>query len=158
MALLNDDMQKEVRAQLAVVKHPVKMIYFTQELECPGCRETRELLAEVAPLNEHITLEVRNFQVDKAEAEALGVDRIPAIVIQGDEDRGIRLYGMPSGYEFMSLLEALKLVPKRPVGMLCLSGNRSLPGTRWLRAHGFEAYSLRGGLTAWRSAKLPLKK
>jgi rhodanese-related sulfurtransferase len=39
-----------------------------------------------------------------------------------------------------------------PVVVLCLSGHRSLPGTRWLRARGYEAYSLRGGLMAWRKA------
>ena len=39
-----------------------------------------------------------------------------------------------------------------PVVVLCLSGHRSLPGTRWLRARGYEAYSLRGGLLAWKSA------
>jgi rhodanese-related sulfurtransferase len=39
-----------------------------------------------------------------------------------------------------------------PVVVLCLSGHRSLPGTRWLRARGYEAYSLRGGFLAWRKA------
>ena len=41
---------------------------------------------------------------------------------------------------------------KIPVVVLCLSGHRSLPGTRWLRARGYAAYSLRGGFLAWRKA------
>ncbi len=36
--------------------------------------------------------------------------------------------------------------------VLCLSGHRSLPGTRWLRARGYEAYSLQGGILAWKKA------
>ncbi len=46
----------------------------------------------------------------------------------------------------------LQLDPSRPVVVLCLSGHRSLPGTRWLRARGYEAYSLKGGVMAWKQA------
>jgi rhodanese-related sulfurtransferase len=50
-------------------------------------------------------------------------------------------------------IERLNLDPGTPVVVLCLSGHRSLPGTRWLRARGFEAYSLRGGVLAWKRAR-----
>lgn len=49
-------------------------------------------------------------------------------------------------------IRSLALDPARPVIVLCLSGHRSLPGTRWLRARGYEAYSLKGGIMAWRRA------
>lgn len=49
-------------------------------------------------------------------------------------------------------LERLELDDSRPVVVLCLSGHRSRPGTRWLRAKGIEAYSLRGGIGAWKRA------
>ena len=48
-------------------------------------------------------------------------------------------------------IDRLKLDPSRPVVVLCLSGHRSVPGTRLLRQRGFEAYSLKGGLIAWRA-------
>jgi rhodanese-related sulfurtransferase len=54
--------------------------------------------------------------------------------------------------EMPASVERLNLDPRVPVVMLCLSGHRSVPGTRWLRAHGYEAYSLQGGLMAWRKA------
>lgn len=60
--------------------------------------------------------------------------------------------GMPGS------LARLPIDPARPVVMLCLSGHRSRPGTRWLRARGIEAYSLKGGLLAWRLAGYPLQK
>jgi rhodanese-related sulfurtransferase len=47
-------------------------------------------------------------------------------------------------------IDRINLDPSIPVIVLCLSGHRSLPGTRLLRSRGFEAYSLRGGLIAWK--------
>lgn len=60
--------------------------------------------------------------------------------------------------EMPGSLERLPLDPNRPVVMLCLTGHRSIPGTRWLRARGFEAYSLQGGVTAWKKAGFSVKK
>ncbi len=53
-------------------------------------------------------------------------------------------------------MDRLNLDPKRPVVVLCLSGHRSLPGTRLLRSRGIEAYSLRGGIGAWKLNGFPL--
>ena len=60
--------------------------------------------------------------------------------------------GMPAS------LQRLPIDPQLPVVMLCLSGHRSRPGTRWLRARGIEAYSLKGGILAWKQAKYPLNE
>lgn len=49
-------------------------------------------------------------------------------------------------------IEQLELDPSIPVVVLCRTGHRSRPGTRWLRANGYEAYSLRGGITNWLQA------
>jgi rhodanese-related sulfurtransferase len=50
----------------------------------------------------------------------------------------------------------LNLDPEVPVVALCLTGHRSLPAVRWLRSKGYEAYSLSGGITAWKKAGFPL--
>lgn len=55
-------------------------------------------------------------------------------------------------------IDQLNLNPSRPVVLLCLSGHRSRPGTRYLRARGLKAYSLSGGITAWRRMGFPLRK
>lgn len=62
------------------------------------------------------------------------------------------LTGMPSS------LATLNLDATRPVVMLCASGHRSRPGTRWLRARGYEVYSLKGGIAAWQRARYGLRK
>jgi len=58
--------------------------------------------------------------------------------------------------EMPASLQRLELKPGKPVVVLCLSGHRSLPGTRWLRARGYEAYSLQGGILAWKKADYEL--
>ncbi len=92
---------------------PVKLVYFGQEVACQFCRETQAILEEVASLSDKIEVEVNNFVVDKVRAEELGVDKIPAtIVMGGDKDYGVRFYGIPSGYEFTTLVQDIMLVSK----------------------------------------------
>jgi glutaredoxin-like protein len=57
-----------------------------------------------------VTTQVYDLMTDEKEAENLGVDKAPAIAIIGAEDYGVRFYGIPAGYEFVSLLHALKVV------------------------------------------------
>jgi len=53
---------------------------------------------------------VLDFVEDEARAKALNIDKIPAIAVLGpdDEDYAIRFYGIPSGYEFSTLLHSIK--------------------------------------------------
>jgi glutaredoxin-like protein len=83
---------------------------FTQDFECQYCGETRELVEEVAALSELVTADVHDFVEDAEVAEELNVDKIPAVAVIGEEDYGVRFYGIPSGYEFTSLLEAVQMV------------------------------------------------
>ncbi len=110
MPLLNDQIKNDVREMLADVKSPVKLTVFTQSFECEYCKETRELVEEVAELSDQLSVEVYDFEKDAGKAGEFGVDKIPAVAITGAKDYGIRLYGIPSGYEFGSLLEGIKLV------------------------------------------------
>ncbi len=112
MPLMDDKTRQDVRELLSDLTGPVKLLVFTQQFECQMCAETRQICEEVAALNDHITVEVHDFVADASLAESLGVDKIPAIAVLGanDADTRIRFYGIPSGYEFMSLLAAIRLV------------------------------------------------
>jgi glutaredoxin-like protein len=112
MAILNERDRREVQAQLKILTGPVKLVNFTQELACQYCRETEQLLREVKELSDKISLEVYNFQLDKEKAAAYRVDKIPATVVEGSKDYGIRFYGIPLGYEFVPFLEAVKDVSR----------------------------------------------
>ena len=117
MALLNDSVRAEVRTRFKEIKNPVKIINFTQEIECQFCADTRRLLEEVAGLSDKLSIEVYNFVTDKEVAKKYNVDKIPATVIVGDKDHGIRLYGIPSGYEFGTVIESILMVSKRDSGL-----------------------------------------
>ncbi|MBO3803476.1 MAG: thioredoxin family protein [Candidatus Brockarchaeota archaeon] len=85
----------------------VRLIVFTQENECEFCAETRQMAQLLSSLSEKIKLEVYDFAKDSGKAKELGVDKIPAIVPIGSKDYGVRFFGIPAGYEFASLVEAV---------------------------------------------------
>ena len=118
MPLLDANTREQVAADLAGLKNPVKLLMFTQTFECQFCEETRQLCEEIADLSDRITLEVYDFVTDKDKADEYGVDKIPAIAVVGAEDYGVRFYGIPSGYEFMSLLDSLKTVSAGKVELM----------------------------------------
>ena len=111
MAILSAQDQQVVRTHLAGLRHDVKLLFFTQTIGEPETSAiTRQVLDEVVPLNERISLEEVNFVLDKDRAEQFGVTHIPAIVILRDgADTRMRFFGAPAGYEFMSLVEAVAL-------------------------------------------------
>ena len=93
------------------------MIVVTTEQNCMYCNEVKMLAEELAELSPMISVEVYDLERDKDIVELYGLDKAPAIVVvadgrgeEPDTDYGIRFYGIPSGYEFMSLLDALNTV------------------------------------------------
>jgi rhodanese-related sulfurtransferase len=44
----------------------------------------------------------------------------------------------------------------RPVAVICRSGNRSASATRFLRAQGFDAHNVAGGMVVWSMHGLPV--
>ena len=116
MAFLTEKDQQFVQNLFENMQDNVKLIMFTQKLECMYCRETRQILEEVASLSDKIDLTVYNFQVDKEMADKYNIDKIPATIVEGKKDYGIRYYGIPSGYEFSSLLEDIVDVSKNESG------------------------------------------
>jgi glutaredoxin-like protein len=115
--VLEDKEKRLVTELFKNLKNPVKLINFTQELECQFCRETRQLLKEVSELSGQVSLEIYNFQLDKEKVSQYGVDKIPATLIEGDRDYGIRYYGMITGYEFATFLQDILDVSKRESGL-----------------------------------------
>jgi glutaredoxin-like protein len=113
MSLIPDEHRERIRNELGEnLVSPVSIIMFTQELECRFCADTKQLIYEVATLNDKIRAEVHDFVADAQLAQQYGVDKVPALVIKGERDYGIRFYGLPYGYEFQTLMEALTSVSR----------------------------------------------
>jgi glutaredoxin-like protein len=111
--MLSEAVLKELQKRLVGLKQPVKLVVFTQEMECQFCQSTRELAEDLTRVSEKLSTEVYDFVADKEKVEQYGIDKIPAIVVEGEVDYGIRFFGVPSGYEFGSLLEAANVVSRR---------------------------------------------
>ncbi|HEY8895627.1 MAG TPA: thioredoxin domain-containing protein [Niastella sp.] len=56
--------------------------------------------------------------------------------------------------EFTTRITALD--SSKPVYVYCLSGGRSDAASRWLNKNGFTAYSLSGGINAWKRENKPV--
>ncbi|MEM3700027.1 MAG: thioredoxin family protein [Candidatus Bathyarchaeia archaeon] len=108
MSLIPEEHKEHIKAELQEkMENLVKIIMFTQEVECQFCAQTRQLINELAALNDKIKVEIYDFIVDADKAKRYGVDKVPALIIVGEKDYGIRFYGLPYGYEFQTLLESI---------------------------------------------------
>ena len=104
LSLLPDDKKELLRNDFKVkLVDPVKIVMFTQEVECRYCSETRKLAEEIGTISDKITTEVYDFVADAAKAKEYGIERIPALAIIGKKDYGVRIYGIPYGYELQTL-------------------------------------------------------
>ncbi len=118
MAILSESDRERVRERLAKLERPVKLLHFTQELECPSCSATRQLLHELASVSDKLCLETHDFVLERELAERYGVDKVPAtVLLAGGKDYGIRYYGAPAGYEFNALLEDILMVARGDSGL-----------------------------------------
>ncbi|MCS7150783.1 MAG: thioredoxin family protein [Endomicrobia bacterium] len=117
MGILNTQIKNKLKSVLDNLPNDVILKVFTQEIECPTCRENTSLMQEIAEVSDKIKLEVLNFIINKEEAEKLKIDKIPATAVVGEKDYGIRFYGVPAGYEFNSFISALKLVGTKNSGL-----------------------------------------
>ena len=118
MGLLSPADQQKLRTAFDEMTGPVRLVFFTQTLECETCLQTRQILDELPALGDRITIEEVNFILEKDRAAKYGVERVPAVVREGaDGDSRVRFIGAPSGYEFISLVQAVLLVGGRPSGL-----------------------------------------
>jgi alkyl hydroperoxide reductase subunit AhpF len=111
MPLLSAQDRQTLTAHLAPVTKRVDLLLFTQTF---GGSESgpiaKQVLDEVASLNDKIAVVEKNFVLDTEDKTKYGVDKAPAVVVLSDGvDTRMRLYGAATGYEFVSLVEAVLL-------------------------------------------------
>ncbi|HNT23239.1 MAG TPA: glutaredoxin family protein [Anaerolineales bacterium] len=121
--LLNDEVAGQVKDVFSnQLKHPVEILFFGSKDNCEMCDETHKLLGEVTALSDKLHLTVYDLDENKSLASQYHVSMAPTIVVAGREgdqvtDYGVRFAGIPSGYEFSSLIQGLILVSGRDSGL-----------------------------------------
>src|SRR4029079_16986737 len=106
MALLSPADQEKLRQLFGEMSQTVRLLFFTQTIGCDTCLETRQILDELPPLSDKISIEEVNLVLERDKAKENGIDRAPAIAIlrglNGDgvqpDDSRMRFLGAPSGY------------------------------------------------------------
>ena len=109
MGLLSPQDEATLKQHLSVISLPVQLVLFTQAIGgSESATVTKQILGELAALNDKITVVDKNFVLDSEDKKKYNVDKAPAIVILSDDvDTRMRLYGAPTGYEFVGLVEAI---------------------------------------------------
>ena len=130
MGLLKDSDREQLKQEFEKLTNPVKLRFFTQALDCDYCPLTQQVLEELVSLSDKIQLQTYNFAIDKEPVFEYKIARVPAIavarvetqVVDGkeqlrDHDFGIRYYGVPSGFEFGSLVSDILDVSRGESGL-----------------------------------------
>jgi len=124
MSVLEEKVREQVRDMFTALKEPVNLIVFTQSelirvpgIECESCKDNRLLMEEVVSLSDKLSVEVYDFIKDTDKVAEYRIDKIPATIVKDEKDYGIRLYGMPAGYEFSTLLNAIQMVSTGESGL-----------------------------------------
>ena len=117
MALLNEEILQDVTKMLANLPNTTRLVVFTKAEDCDYCEQIVQLVMEVANTSEKVTMEVYDFNKDEEKAAEYNIDKAPAIAIVGQKDYGVRFFGLPSGYEFSTLLHGIQSVSKGSSGL-----------------------------------------
>jgi alkyl hydroperoxide reductase subunit AhpF len=121
--MLNEEICAQIKQIFAVeLDQPVELIYFFDKDKCVSCEETRQLLDELVTLSGKLSLSVVDLDRQPELGRQYNIHHAPALVLAGRDhaelvDYGIRFYGIPSGYEFGSLIHSIQLVSKRDSGL-----------------------------------------
>ncbi len=115
--IIDEATKLELQSILTVLTTPISLLFFTQKNACPECIQQQKLLKELDSLSDKFKLEIYDFVLNRDKARKYKIDKIPATVVVGKKDYGIRFYGLTVGYEFTSLLEAIVMVSTEESGL-----------------------------------------
>lgn len=123
MGLLSAADREQLRNLLSGLEHDVRLLFFSRSIGCELCPDTRRILQELAEASPRVSFEELNLVLEKDKAEQYGISDAPGIAVvraskgAAEWDPGIRFLGAPAGYEFMSLVEAIRLAASGQSGL-----------------------------------------
>jgi alkyl hydroperoxide reductase subunit AhpF len=112
VAFLQARDEAAVKKEFERLDGPVTLVVFASELGPETNVQTVRLMKEVAALSDRVSVKEYNPHIDRAEALRYGVSVAPAVVVEGARDYGVRFLGIPAGYEFSNLIDAIVAVSR----------------------------------------------
>ncbi|HMU93700.1 MAG TPA: hypothetical protein PKE35_14850 [Anaerolineales bacterium] len=120
--LLNEQVVGQIKQAFAAITNPVQILFFGSKDNCEYCGETGQLVKEISEIDDRVHLSTHDLHEDAELAAQFRVDKAPVIVIAGRDgdtvvDLGIQFSGIPSGYEFSTLINDILFASKRDSGL-----------------------------------------
>lgn len=120
--LLGPREQQYVQQRLGNLPRPVRLVVFGRK-GCTSCEAAAQLAGELTQVVPQLTADVL-LEEEPIAAERFtrfGIARVPALAVTAGDgsgpDNGVRFYGFPGGYEFDSLLDAIRRVGQGSPGV-----------------------------------------
>ncbi|EQD32390.1 Glutaredoxin-like protein [mine drainage metagenome] len=114
MALIKEEDKQLLQSEFnKYLRDDVDLVVFTSENEdCRYCKEVVQICDELSETSEKISVKRFVFEKDNDECKKYGVTKYPAVAVtkHGETSGRIKYYGIPSGYEFGSVIEDIKMV------------------------------------------------
>lgn len=107
---LNRASRKEADTRLSVLKKQVSLQVFTQRFEDFPCREARTAAEELAEATSRLSVEINEMSECGDLVRKFKIDSPPAAVVSSKGAPDLILYGAPTGYALVVLLDALTAV------------------------------------------------
>jgi glutaredoxin-like protein len=109
MALLNEELQGQLKEVFSAMKNEVTLAVFTKKGDCYSCEETVSFMKEIEALSDKIHLETLDLEENSDRAKAYNVEMVPSIVMLDAEKnhRGVKFNGIPAGHEINSFIPGI---------------------------------------------------
>ena len=125
MPVLGTSLASQLLDAFATLTSPVTLAVFTDSsadaMTRETCAVTRQLVEELAETaGAFLSVEAHDLATEPGVAAGCAVDKVPAVIVlggMGRRDVGIRFFGVPSGYEFGTLVEAIRMVSRGAPGL-----------------------------------------
>ncbi len=110
MSILNEEVKEQLTQILSQMKSRVELVTFTEPGEELG-ENLYQFMTEFSELNDKITHTNHDYvKANLNEAsQKYNIERAPAFLVlnEAGEDKGMRFYGLPSGYEINAFLSSV---------------------------------------------------
>jgi glutaredoxin-like protein len=111
--MIDESVKQQVTQRFEDMKEPVTIRVFSTKDHCLLCNEMLDLVQTVGELSSKITIEHCECQADDPLAKKYDITKHPALVIEGEQNYGIKIFGVPAGKEFTTLIESIMIVSSR---------------------------------------------
>jgi alkyl hydroperoxide reductase subunit AhpF len=121
--LLNHEISEQIKTLFDThLVYPVELLYFSKTKDCDSCEATRQVFSELADLSDKLSMTEIDLDENSKLARKYNIAVAPSMVLAGRDqgqllDYGVRFLGIPSGYEFSALIQAIRMVSTRDSGL-----------------------------------------